>query len=461
MIPIKDIKVELRPLRGPTHTTYTDDFGRFKMENILVNNPTTNALLRFTLSNQEGSLVTSYQSGTNPAFAETMLDLTAPKTTANFKLQGNAPHIVLTLNNSPFGFSPSSNMQIPITRIPDLTALYHYSSLAMDFSKKSLPGKINFNLPLVVMGFSQAANQLGVAHFTLVDPKHGSVGKPGLLMPDIQSTLADDSKDLQTEIKLDVLYHEFAHFIQYEFSKTTFEIIPVLHNKLQALAPKLSDHLGYGLIDSKGSLNEAFGSFMSAVISRNVFTDPGHLKFGGTGALTFRFDVSTPTLKNDFNIETDPYNNPVGIKPNPKANFYLYDPDGPNSLYEEITLALLLWDLYDNTPKEVVKAPGSQTVRDGITISISKLLEIIISNKVITVKELYGAFQSSSLSGSEKRLINDIFTHYNICVDLNSNGQCNRKETMQSKGATAWEAHYGNIIFGYGSAKLGEPQTRP
>jgi hypothetical protein len=147
-----------------------------------------------------------------------------------------------------------------------------------------------------------------------------------------------------------------------------------------------------------------------------------------------------------------------GIKPprNTNANYFVYE-----KLYEENAIASLMWDLYDNTPKEVAKAPSSQTVRDGITISINTLLDIIVSNKVVTVKDMYGALQSSSLSRFNKLQIDDLFTYYNICVDSNSNGMCNRRETIQSKGATAWEARYGNIIFGYGNINLGYPETRP
>jgi hypothetical protein len=298
----------------------------------------------------------------------------------------------------------------------------------------------------VVIGFSQAANKLEATHFDLVNTK------PALLIDNLDSELADDSSDLKTEERLDALFHEFGHFIQYEFLKRDNVATPVLHPYLVKVLGPADHHHGYGLINSKSALAEAIGSFMMVLISKAVFTDPGHLKFGGTAALTDN------TVNPSFYIETNTANNPVGIKPprNTNANYFLYE-----QLYEENAIASLLWDLHDNTPKEVVKAPGSQTVREGITISINKLLDIIISNKVITVKDMYGALQRSSLSRLNKLQINDLFTYYNICVDSNSNGMCNRRETMQSKGLTAWEARYRNIIFSYGNIQLGYANTRP
>jgi len=50
-------------------------------------------------------------------------------------------------------------MNIPVDKIPDLTAIYYYTGLAMDFAK-SFPDKINFNLPLEVVGFSTLALDL-------------------------------------------------------------------------------------------------------------------------------------------------------------------------------------------------------------------------------------------------------------------------------------------------------------
>ena len=182
----------------------------------------------------------------------------------------------------------------------------------------------------------------------------------------------------------------------------------------------------------------------------------------GNNAKIFR---SSPT--DSVNLEKDVYDNPVGERDQTGSPFFYYDLE---TRFEERALSSLLWDIYDNTPKEVTQTPVGN-FKDDVSISLINLIRIITVNKVTSTQQLYDSLQRDSvISRPQKNEINGIFASFGICKDLNKDLWCNRGETILSHGFTSWTAlyefddflgHHHRIFFTYPYSGTNNPNGRP
>jgi len=263
------------------------------------------------------------------------------------------------------------------------------------------------------------------------------------------STFADAKK---TEYKIDTLFHEFGHYVEYESRLGGENSFVTRNNKphanvLRFVADPTNCHKGYIQLDSSCAWSEGFATWLSAVISDKMLTDDPHIPFSAP---------SFESLGGGSNLETQ-YNSTVG-KRTP------LDPTTTHRIlrhYEEYGIASLLWDLVDDTPGEIKNGvlidPHKFSIPSFWKIITTPLLNPTNPEIITTFSDLYTVLKNSGLLTTAK--LDELFGRFDICVDgPDANTICNAGELH---GKSAWLVRFGVVRATGEIVNFGYPSLTP
>src|SRR3989441_682768 len=411
-LPLRDLQIKLIHSLG-TQTVFTGNAGQFTVN---IPEGATSGHLRVSLADIDNFIEVDYVNrAALPVFVETgTLDLSKIKS-ANLVFSAASPNFKLNGNS----FTPPQINVVPASNFADLAGIYYYSHFAMDFARTKLPGlNINDRLPLEVVGFSANGNANGASFFTDSPEPTMNLRTGGSRLA--SSTTPDPQYNGQatTEYKIDTIFHEFGHYIAYESLIGGENAGGTQDRRLHPnIGGTQNCHSGYLHLNSACAWNEGIGSFLSAVITDTMLTDPGHAPFRANAA-------TLVSLAGAFNIETNL--SVVGNRVPGPINFVY------SSSNEEFALASLLWDFYDNTPSE-----------DPVHLPIATLWGILNNPAnnpgnteiITTLADLYTVLSNSGQIGTVN--LNQLFGTHDICIDANRNMTC---DATENHGRTTWTA---------------------
>jgi hypothetical protein len=209
-----------------------------------------------------------------------------------------------------------------------LLSIFHYTNKALDFTIEELQLTIGLKLPLEVRAFYERDR-------SLFEDKPF----PTIYLTFQRSDLNYANQDGIARGFL-TLFHEFGHFVNYEVAGEqnpgNGQVHPELFKSgiLEFRFPQC--HLGYGNIDSSCSLSEGRATFIGFLIKDKILDDNKHLLYKTLLKMPPNFDIDLESKKHIV----EPL---ISTKP------LIFEWD---FLAEENSISSLLWDLYDNTPKE-------------------------------------------------------------------------------------------------------------
>jgi hypothetical protein len=318
-----------------------------------------------------------------------------------------------------------------VSRLADLAGLYYYSFIGFDFARDGLTNvTLDASLPLELVGFSTSANALGASNF---DPNavtiHIQANDP-YGTNKVGSLFANGTA---TEYQIDVLYHEFGHYIMYESriggENDGVNVNQNIHPNVTALYGATAGcHGGYAELSSSCAWSEGFASFISSVISANYLTDSKHSKFNSNVYNFFGGGVNL--------------NQPWDVFGQVQSGMPVY------YAVEEWSYAGLLW-----------KQPGMPAGVDGLITKLTTTGNNPGNSEIVTtVADLYTVLKNS---GSDTGILNATFATYKICDDIDNNMVCNVGDTF---GVTAWKninatKAPSSALFSYPQPPGGNPRT--
>lgn len=356
--------------------------------------------------------------------------------TENFNSCIRIAYLELSAKNPEFklsgdGSTPSV-IGYPIERLADLAAIYYYSLKGFEFLEDHLPSVIvDDALPLEVVGFSN--DEDNGAHTNYSNGPSIHLGGETYLD---NYVLSEISTGRDTETQIDVLYHEFGHYIINESrigeENSSINTTRVIHPNLAGLLNS-SCHSGYAQIDSSCAWSEGAASFLASVIFEKMLEDdPNHDEFT---AHIFKYPGGAFNLHRPISL--------YGI------NFDFINPIRFDSLNEEEAVTGVLWGFYSpSKPEPSVSIPIDTLMSAFSNPAFNPLNDEIITN----VFDLYTLLIDSNLTSDSN--VKKIFGLYKICVDTNANRKCEESETH---GETAWgnveytdyKNNSGDYLFGY------------
>jgi len=364
------------------------------------------------------SLETILKDGTSPGFPNGLLEVhNAAKSmpvkfkTENFnsciriaflELNATSPE----LRVSGMASTPTLTGLPQVARLADLAALYYYSLIGFDFFNNNVTAITpDASLPLEVVGYSTSANTQGASHF---DPPTISIHLQSNDPHGLNLVGSKFASGTATEYQIDVLYHEFGHYLVYE-SKIGGEndginTNRIIHPSLTGLGGLFASpsgcHSGYAQLDSSCSWSEGFASYISSVMADMQLNDSKHAKFNSN---VYNFAGGGVDLNQSRNV----FGGFRGNQP-------IFSPG------EEWAIASLLWtfpEAADGLITKFVTPANNPTNAEIIT----------------TVSDLYTVLKNS---GSPTAQLNTTFGNYKICDDKNNNLFCEAGDVF---GVTAWK----------------------
>lgn len=451
-LPMRDMLVRLVHSQG-IQTAFTDGSGRFRF---VIPESVTEGKLRFLLGDRDNLIEILHADRSNPiAFFDTpVFALPESGGRADVTLSASAPFFYFKgTSPSGTGFIPDTqdtNVD-PATDFPHLAGIYYYAHIAMEFARTKLPElAVDEQLPLEIV-MIPCTRPGGPNGPLKCDPgsnfnsdRFASVPNPFIVLDTNGASLLADGDDTDQEI--DALFHEFGHYI---FHESIFEgpgaAIPLNATPHPSLpADSGGCHAGYAVLNSGCAINEGFASFMAATITDVMLADPAHEAYRAFPMLV--------SLAGGFDLEFD-----FGIVGN-----YLLLTDGStilehSPLNEEMSVASLLWDIYDDAQE------------DPVNISLASLWGILTNPNnnpnptnppyiFTTMADLYALLRNSEILNPLH--IDVLFARRDICIDANQDKVCDGQDSIF--GRTAWTAvTESRTTFGYPYSGYPYGDSRP
>jgi hypothetical protein len=174
-------------------------------------------------------------------------------------------------------------------------------------------------------------------------------------------------------------------------------------------AVRLSCHHGYAQLDSSCAISEGKAIFFAALLEDESLDDPNHAYYKGLSAID---NQVTPGVNLELQ-HTIAGNKRFRVSP----------------FYRHSDVASLLWDLYDNTPKESI---GGSRGTETLQLSLNDLMNSLVFAKITS--EYYSNLVSALVPiVVNKVLLDSVFAG---CIDSNKNGDCASFEA--DDGLSAW-----------------------
>ena len=312
-LPLKNVKVSLlRPgALLPIATTYTDNEGKFDIE-LTSKIGTSNIKIRVDLADRDRIFIVKFgKVSSNVIFIEPdVTDLSKINFQADFMFKKDFNSFIY-LNGQPLKPSQAMKMEEAAIRrvdFPDLAGIYYYSNVAAEFGKKYLPNPMSFELPLIVIGYSDSPYSHRSWFFN--STPHSNIQ----LADDASNAFAFSPSKVNVEFAIDTLFHEFGHFFAFETAQGDGRVTTKLHPAIQKIFHQLEHgepdcHDGYILTDSSCSLEESIGDLFAAVITDTELTDPGHSFYHANANLVLL--GTNKELQKEFPLDGK-YFNPIG-----------------------------------------------------------------------------------------------------------------------------------------------------
>ncbi|MDH3676893.1 MAG: hypothetical protein OEQ12_01150 [Nitrosopumilus sp.] len=384
------------------------------------------------------SIETVLEDGASPGFPNGLFEIHhgAVGTPVKFKTENFNSCIriaFLELSSTDPEFKLSGKDSTPILtglsqveRLADLAGQYYYSLIAFDFIVQHLQEVTLDDLPLKVVGYSSESVKSNF--FRNSDPSiHMGTPYSG-------TNIAAIATGSHTETQIDVLLHEFGHYITYESdihgNNNGINTVRTIHPTISNIVSE-GCHAGYAQIDSSCAWSEGVASFFAGVIVDKMLMDPNHDKFSTT---------VLKTRAGDSYFDTTFYD----VFGNKRSGMKNWSP-----LYEEFAVAALLWALY------------SPSFEPSTSNDINDLMMFFGIPDVRTVSDLYDVMNISGLVTTTN--LDKIFGNYKICVDANMNNTCDSSEVH---GVTSWEnitatVNTTSTLFSYPIPMSVDPRHEP
>ena len=244
-LPLKGVKLSLTHSGGPTLMDSDRVDGNFSFD--------------ITTEKDTLTLTTILKDGSTNGFPDGKFEVhhTEKNTPVQFQTENFNSCILiafLELSSTSPEFKLSGETSTPtltgltvLSRLADMAALYYYSFIGFDFIDQHLSEVTLDQVPLTVIGYSSDAFVDGSNFFRQADPSINMGTNSGGI---VASGFATGS---HTETIIDILYHEFGHYIMFESRigdendgiDTTRIIHPLLDDVITSTC-----HSGYAQIDS-------------------------------------------------------------------------------------------------------------------------------------------------------------------------------------------------------------------
>jgi hypothetical protein len=442
---IPDLKVELCSAAVETNcpaATFTDKAGNYELSTDKLKKEDT--ILQITFLNKDGQMFVTQYPNNEPAKIRIpslpfVSDVATGESVADVNVRFSNTYPYIFVDNIPGG-PPVTTINVDKNYyIATLVSVFYYTDRSLQFSKSTLPIAINYNLPLKVK-INSPIKTLP----TSFQPLETTIYFDGL-----QSLYIISDNQNKVEVSLDTLFHEFGHFLNFEIfrglSPRDKSLNPAYLAAAKGNDAKEDCHNGYAQLDSSCAMDEGKAIFFAALLEYSALDDSNH-NFYKASSVFYNLDLG----KGFYLEDTHSTHNIAGDKQFKKPPYFQH-----NGQSEELAIASLLWDLFDNTPFEPLEPVGGLLGTDQVNLELNDLINSLIFAK--TTSEYY--LNLISLKVVDEGLLDAVFANHGVCVDTNNDGDCKRSEVIA--GFSTWKVKYKGVVYGYPYPGYKFPGGRP